>query len=889
MKKNINWKLILISLVLLAVVVLASLWAFPDWGTGARAVVGGIGAALPTLVDLLLNAKKLLSGEDEEKTEASGARTAKADGDGAGAVAGNVGGSIDTSRREVYMGGGDHYEGGTHFHAPKAEPFHPLYQIPDPPRDFTGREEELERLCEDVRQGGVAISGLRGMGGIGKTALALRLAKELKDEYPDAHLYLDLRGAGGQEPLPATEAMWHVVTSFQPEMKPPTEESTIVGFYQSLLRGKKAIFLLDNARDAAQVEPLLPPEGCLALVTSRQHFALPGMKSLNLNVLPEADAVGLLLAIHSEMDRNAARTLAARCGCLPQALRVTASTLKERPDVTPEEYAGRLADLKTQRKELDEVQASLRLSYDLLPDRLQAQFRALAIFPTSFFYWAATEVWGMEEGAARETLGVLLRYSLVEYNSELRRYSLHDLVRGFADGLLSEEERVEAGRCHAEHYRKVLAAADQFYLEGGESIKRGLALFDLERLNIETGQAWASARVEQDEQAARLCSSYPAVGVYCLDLRLSPRERIRWLKAGLVGAGLVKDVRGEGNALGNLGNAYADLGEVQRAIEYYEKRITIAREIGDRRGEGNALGNLGNAYAALGEVRRAIEYYEKALTISREIGDRRGEGAALGNLGNAYADLGEVQRAIEYYEKALTISREIGDRRGEGNTLGSLGVAYKNLGEVQRAIEYHEQALIIDREIGDRRGEGNALGSLGIAYKNLGEVQRAIEYYEKALTISREIGDRRGEGAALGNLGNAYADLGEVQRAIEYYEKALTISREIGDRRGEGNTLGSLGVAYKNLGEVQRAIEYHEQALIIDREIGDRRGEGTSSWNLGRIYVEQGELEKAIPLMEKLVEFEREIGHPDAEKDAAYLEDLRVKVKRGELNIFLWS
>ncbi len=844
MKKKINWKLGLLSVALLAGVVAVSLRAFPDWGTGARAVVGVIGAALPTLVDLLLNAKKLLSGEDEEKAKTGEVRSAAAQGSGAVAVAGSVGGSIDASRREVHTGGGDHYEGGTHFHAPKPETFHPLYQIPDPPRDFTGREEELERLCKDVRQGGVAISGLRGMGGIGKTALALRLAKELKGDYPDGHLYVDLRGASGQKPLTPIEAMRHIVLSFQPELKLPEEENTLIGFYQSLLRGKRVLLLLDNARSAAQVKALLPPEGCLALVTSRQHFALPGMKSLDLDTLPEADAVGLLLAIHPEIDRNAARTLAARCGYLPQALRVTASTLKERPDVRPEEYDTRLADLKTQRKELNEVQASLRLSYDLLPpvpDGLQAQFRTLAVFPTSFAALAATEVWQVEEGAARDVLGILLCYSLVEYHLESGRYSLHDLVRGFADGLLSKTERAEAGCRHAGYYREVLAKADRLYMQGNEDIDRGLALFDLERLNIEAGQAWASAHAEETEEAARLCSSYPQAGSRCLALRLHPLERIRWLNAGSAGARLLKDIRAEGEHLGGLGLAYADLGDLHRAIELYEKRLEIARETGDRRGEGADIGNLGSAYRVLGEVRKAIEYYEQQLTIMREIEDRRGEGNALGNLGNAYRDLGDPQWAIKLYEERLRIAQEIGDRHGEGNALGNLGNAYFDLGYAQWATEYYKQALVIDREIGDRRGEG----------------------------------------ANLCNLGNAALNLGDAQRAIDYYEQSLEVKRKIGDRRGEGNSLGNLGLAYADLGQPRQAVDLYERQLAIVREIGDRKGEANVCWNLGLVYAEQGDPGKAVPLMEKLVVFEQEIGHPKAEKHAAYLEDLWAEVRKG--------
>jgi hypothetical protein len=143
----------------------------------------------------------------------------------------------------------------------------------------------------------------------------------------------------------------------------------------------------------------------------------------------------------------------------------------------------------------------------------------------------------------------------------------------------------------------------------------------------------------------------------------------------------------DGNALGNLGSAYADLGETRRAIEFYEQQLVIACEIGNRRGEGNALDNLGSAYYSLGDARRAIEFYEQQLVVTREIGDRRGEGNALGNLGNAYLSLGDARKAIEFYEQVLVIARDAkhGDRRGEGTVLGNLGLAYAALGDARRA------------------------------------------------------------------------------------------------------------------------------------------------------------------------------------------------------------
>jgi tetratricopeptide (TPR) repeat protein len=193
--------------------------------------------------------------------------------------------------------------------------------------------------------------------------------------------------------------------------------------------------------------------------------------------------------------------------------------------------------------------------------------------------------------------------------------------------------------------------------------------------------------------------------------------------------------------------------EIEAARESLEDALCLYREIGDRRVEGNARGNLGLAFRDLGQVDRAIEYLEQALVIAREIGDRRVEGNALGNLGLAVADLGQFERAFGYCERQLVIVRKIGDRRVEGNALNNLGLAYRHLGQVERAIDHYEQALVIAREIGDPRSEGYALNDLGLACRHLGQVERAIDYYEQAPVIFREIGERRGEGENSGQPG----------------------------------------------------------------------------------------------------------------------------------------
>jgi tetratricopeptide (TPR) repeat protein len=159
--------------------------------------------------------------------------------------------------------------------------------------------------------------------------------------------------------------------------------------------------------------------------------------------------------------------------------------------------------------------------------------------------------------------------------------------------------------------------------------------------------------------------------------------------------------------LGSLGLAYSDLGQVQRAITYYEQALEIARQIGDRRGDGAHLGNLGIAYSRLGQVQRAITCYEQALEIARQIGDRRGAGNHLGNLGNAYYSLRQVERAITYYEQALEIARQIGDRRNEGVWCWNLGLLYEDA-DPARAAELMQIRVDYEREIGHPDAETDA-------------------------------------------------------------------------------------------------------------------------------------------------------------------------------------
>jgi tetratricopeptide (TPR) repeat protein len=660
----------------------------------------------------------------------------------------------------------------------------PPRQLRKPLDDFTGREKEVYQLIEALSHGGRAsISGISGMGGIGKTELALLVADRLIEEYPDAQLFIEMHGTDKQ-PLSASEALSRCIRAFLGlEARLPNDIDELTTLYRSCLSGKRALVLLDNASDRNQVLPLVPPTGCALLVTSRAGISMPGMERLVLDQLNPEEARSLLRGIAPRITPEVADRIGHLCGYLPLAIRAAGSLLDVTIDLDPAEYAEQLFDERTRLERIGAegvdigVETSLNLSYAHLEPEAALVFSRLSVFVESFD--AAAEEFVCDD-PGHKYLSELVRRSLVSYQ-EKNRYRLHDLARVFARARSSETELEAGRRQHAAHYRGVLSVADALFLEKEGGVTRGLALFDAERVNIEAGWEWARALAETDEAAAKLCIEYPNEGSYVLNLRQHPRERIEWFEAMLSAARWLKMPNAEGAALDNLGSAYKNLGEVHKAIEYSEQALAISREIGDRRGKGTTLSNLGLAYADLGEARKAIEYYEQHLEIAREIGDRRSEGNALGGIGSAYGDLGEAHKAIEYAEQALAISREIGDRRSEGISLGNLGIDYGNLGEAHKAIEYHEQHLEIAREIGDRRGEGNALGNLGTAYGNLAEASKAIEHYEQALPIYREMGDRRIEAMLLYNKAMALNTLGDRAQAIPLLESALEIFEQIED------------------------------------------------------------------------------------------------------------
>ncbi|MEE9251217.1 MAG: tetratricopeptide repeat protein, partial [Alphaproteobacteria bacterium] len=625
----------------------------------------------------------------------------------------------------------------------------PLFYMEGAPPIFTGREEDIKRLRAALlgdNRAGAAITSVEGIGGIGKTALALHVAHQLKREghFRGGQMFIDLRGfSPGLEPMTPEEALTTLLRRMDPAAELPDTVPELRLQWLRATADRKMLVFLDNARDEEQVRPLLSGDrACVVIVTSRLKLALPGLEPIPLDQMPPDDAADLAMKIgnshnQTRLGRNDAGRLVELCGYLPLAVRIAASTLDVKSNLVVDEFLARLADHKTKLATLklgnESVAASLASSLDVLDDESRRHWRALSVFAGSFTGAAAKHVWGLE--AADALLGEFVAQNLLTHDQETTRFRLHDLLRAMAlQELESHPDETTAARvAHAEHYFMVLTAANAFYHKGDDEVLKGLALLDVELENIAAGQQWASGNLKNDDRAAHLARQYPHFR--CLDLRLSLDVNLRWLKAALDAARHLGDRESEATALGNLGNLYQTRGELDRAEDMYEKGLEIDEALGSKEGMASKYGNLGILYKTRGDLDRAEEMYRKSLELHEALGRKEGMASTYGNLGSLYMTRGDLDHAEEMFRKSLKIDEALGRKEGMASTYGNLGILYKTRGDLDRAEEMFRKGLELDEALGRKEGMAIQYGNLGILYKTRGEFDRAEEMYRKSLKI----------------------------------------------------------------------------------------------------------------------------------------------------------
>jgi tetratricopeptide (TPR) repeat protein len=699
------------------------------------------------------------------------------------------------------------------------------FNLPPSLGDFTGRRAEIQEIREHLAaEAGGAVLTVHGMGGMGKTALAVHVARQLATEgcFGDAQLYVDLKGAG-DNPLESTQALGALLTLLLgPDPLRPTDLAALTSQWRAALHGKDVLLFLDNAASAAQVRPLLSgSSGCSVWVTSRQRFALPGARRLELRRMGIGSARELLLTLAPHLEGSGAEAMADLCGGLPLALRVAGNYLAINDDVPPEEYAASLNDQRKRLAQLRDpddpdldVEAAIALSVGQLAPEARRAWALVSLFAAPFEARAAGALWDLSDGAeVRRRLQALRNRSLLEFDADVRRYRQHDLVRLAARRELASlgEGEVEAAELgYVQDSLSVLEEAGRLYAQGGEHLLQGLALWDAERAHIEPGLVWAATRAEDDDVAARLCSDYARAASGLLPLRLRPRHRLAWSNWAVAAADRLGDKEAEAHHRADLVDALADLGNWTKVFTLGVRLLTAATASGDPIALARARCNHGRFWLHRAEAARASVEYEAALALARQAGHASAEARALNGLGQADAARGELEDAVAHHEQARALSHRAGDLPVLATTLGYLGRRYETLGELQRAAEAHQEGLAIARRLEDRRGEAAALGRLGRALAQMGQVERAIECHEAARDLARELGDRLAEEGALSDLGQAHYEAGRLEKAVELLMQAHDQRRgrpvtELSDRSEIDRRLAR---AYRRLGNDSMARHY---------------------------------------------------------------------------------
>jgi tetratricopeptide (TPR) repeat protein len=505
-----------------------------------------------------------------------------------------------------------------------------------PPSRFTGRERELRELTSQIGPGGVLISGL---GGIGKTALALKLVQTLAPRYPDLQIAIDLKGIS-EDPLPPAATMGEVISAFLPAVPLPERPEELAGLYHAVLQGQRAVLLLEDARDQAQIEPLLPPAGSVLIVTSRRRFALPGVHVLSLDRLDASEAPALLLRLAPRIDRETACKLAELCGGVPLALRVALGALSTRLDLTTEAYADRLQDAQARYEQVD---AALRVSFALLDPVLQILWAHLGLFTSYFSERDAGAIIGAFP-VIHEALGDLVAYGMLEYNAATDLYSLHRAGRRFAMSHLTETDRMEAELqlqylSNSSRAHRLVASLDLVELESAISVarctgQRQAEVLYLKRMADPDFDLGDARSPDLAEQALAICREF------------SDRSR-------------------ESQMLNKLCLLYERLNDDRRAIEHGEQALVIFRELGDLRAESHMLETLGRLYERLKDDHRAIEIHQQRLAVARERGFIHEQARSARQLGLNYQKLGELDKAIAALQICVDIERASGHRWAE--------------------------------------------------------------------------------------------------------------------------------------------------------------------------------------------------------------------------------
>ncbi len=693
---------------------------------------------------------------------------------------------------------------------PAAAPVARPAQLPATVADFTGRAafvRELGARLATAEGSVMAVSALAGIGGVGKTTLAVHVAHEARPHFPDGQLYVDLQGAGSRAAAPETVLGSFLRALGTPDSAIPDSLEDRAALYRSTLDGRRVLILLDNARDAAQIRPLLPgTAGCAALVTSRIRMVdLAGAHLVDLDVMSPEEALQLFTRIVGEervrAEREAALDVVAACGFLPLAIRIAASRLAARRTWTVSVLAAKLAD---ERRRLDELQAgdlavkaTFELGYGQLEPAQARAFRLLGLADgPDISLAAAAAVLDLPLWDAEDLLEALVDTSLLE-SAAPGRYRYHDLVRLYARACADRDEHPPTEKAAA------LSRLLDFYLSTAARVyaieRPGDRLVDhLEPTEYE-GLAFTDRHDAQDWLYAEshcllACVRQSAAAPTTL------RRAVDLLWASL------------------------DLAESGANSKEYEAVATVLREAaaraGDTRAEGRAANTLAYVHHYQGRFDQADREAAEVTELSGSVDDRLPMCWAHNVRGAVALYQGRHQAGDHHFSLAIADFRNVGDRAGEASALCNLSRLRLAAGQREDAVRMAQQGAAMYDDMGHSLKGANGRYALGLALTENGQLDAAAGQLRDALGVFMESRQRLWEGMTLFRLAEVDIAARRYGAAAAGAEKALSVLRGIGGDWRRGNVLTVLGRALDALGQSGRARVCWQEALDIYEELG---------------------------------------------------------------------
>ncbi|GAA3548470.1 tetratricopeptide repeat protein [Kribbella ginsengisoli] len=693
------------------------------------------------------------------------------------------------------------------------------HELPPDIDDFSGRATELQALLDSLTSTApaVALVSVAGMGGIGKTALAVRGARLLKGTFPDGFLYLNLGAHGGGEPAQPLELLQRLLRALGvDEGQIPDEVEMAAARYRSVLAGRRVLVLLDDAAGTSQVSPLIPGKGgSAALITSRKQLTeLPGLRQLRLDVLSDAEALELLAALlgegRVEEEQEAALAVARLCGHLPLALRIAAGYLSGQHEKSIGHLVTELEYSRTRVLSADGngVRASVDLSLRALADDPRPIARTAAeVFPIAALLGA--DDFGLPAAAAamdrptrevEDALEHLVDISLLE-TPQLHRYRMHDLVaevgRELAQATLGTAGTEVVRLRILDHYLALVWRIDEHaaprealgewpdpqWSSAAEDLdlEAAIELLDADRHSLVAIARAAAGGSEAERRAViRIAAGMNNYG-------LSRKRWSEWravLQAAVTVVGELDEPVAAGMVHFDLGIVHNELDDFEAGAAQLAQAVGYAREIAVAAFQAAAELHLSHALERanrLAEARAIVERVQQqqwdeqiASWIALILGMVAGKEKDLSGQRAAF------DRSIELYRVAGAPARALAMR------YRTIGESLAEAGEYEEAEAAFHQALSLYRAENDAMDIAAILECLGTTYVAAGRFDKAEAVLLEALPLVREQQQWDCEARVQVAIGRRLAALGQFGEAEDVWREALRIYQDHGAAAADG-------------------------------------------------------------------------------------------------------